>query len=147
MATVMWQRGRRLFSTAAVLIILTAVAHTAGQFGPSSGREEDQVTTAMHIFRISLGFGMRPSLLEIHKSLSFTMTITFLTLGILNLIIAGSRDTTDRLLHRVTWVNAVWVGAFLILNGVYRIPPPLISAAIIELVLLASLVFYSPRVE
>jgi len=145
MAITFWQPGRRLFSSAGVLMILTAFAHTAGHFSPSSGPAEDQLVGAMRDFRMALGFGMNPSMLDIYSSLSLTMTITFVTLGTISLLLAGSADTTNRLLRRAGWVNATWVGAFLAVNAYYQIPPPLISAAIIELVLLAAVLTPSRR--
>jgi hypothetical protein len=140
MASVMWQRGRRLFSSAAVLMILTAAAHTAGHFSPGSGPDEERVISAMAGFHIPLGLGMNPSILQIYKNLSLTMTITFLAIGSLNLLLAASRDTSERLLLRVKLINVVWVGAFLILCVFYQVTPPLLSALIIEVLLLASLV-------
>lgn len=135
----MWQPGRRLLATAGVLLILTALAHTAGQFGPPSGSAELQLVAEMERFRIPLGLGMSPSMLGIYQALAFTMSVTFLALGAINLVLAGSPDTTARLIRRIVWVNFVWVAAFLAVSAVYRIPPPLISAAIIELPLLAAL--------
>ena len=139
MATTMWQPGRRLFSTASVLMILTAAAHTAGQLSPPSDPAVTELLAAMENLRRPLGLGMNASMLDLLRLLGFTMTVTFVGLGSINLLLAGSPDTTPGLLRRISWANVAWVGAFLALSFFYQIPPPFISAVIIELVLLASL--------
>ena len=90
MANAIWQSGRRLFSSAGVLMLLTAVAHTAAHFLPSSGPAEDQLIKAMGDFHLPIGFGMYPSMLDFQNAMVFTMTITFLALGVINLLLAGS---------------------------------------------------------
>ena len=136
----MWQRGHRLFSTAAVLMILTAAAHTAGNLasGPPDLAEQ-RLFEAMRNHKVPLGMGMNPSVHDIYWDLVFTMSITFAALGSINLVLASGPGADRRLLRRVSWANAVWIAAFLILNAVFRIPPALISAGIIELVVIAYL--------
>ena len=132
----MWRSGRRLHSTAGVLMILTAMAHTAGNLAPNQNFALEQVMNVMRSYHLSMGMGMSPSVFDIFVSLSWTMSFTFTALGILTLIIAGSADTTGSLLRKVGWLNVVWVGAMLVTNILLRIPPPLICAATIEAVLL-----------
>src|SRR3954454_3827525 len=137
----LWRRGRRLFTTAAALMLLTATAHTAGNL--ASGLEdasEKQVFAAMDNVRSPLGFGMSPSLKDIYWELVFIMSITFAALAVINLLLAASNDISDRLLQRIAWANVLWVGACLILSWHYQIPPPLISTAVIEVFLIASVV-------
>src|SRR5262245_53656445 len=123
-----WMRGRRLFSTSAILMLLTALAHTAGNLAPTPPLPgELEVTAAMQAFHDPLGMGMNPSIWDILRDLAFTMSITFAAIAILNLTLAASRDMPDRLLRRVGWINAGWLAAFTILCFMYRIPPPLIS--------------------
>jgi len=139
MATTLWRPGRWLFTVAASLMIVTAALHTLGNLspGPEAGALK-VLFTDMGSYHFPLGLGMTPSLLDIYWTLVFTMSITFAALGSLNLLIAASPDVTDDLLRRLTWVNILWVGALLMLSIAYRIPPPLISAVVIEAVLLAS---------
>ena len=140
MAMAMWQPGRRLFSTAAILMILAAAAHTAGNL-PSTpnGPAEQHLIDTMNGYRIPMGFGMNPSTSDINSLLVFTMSVTFTALGLINLLLASTPETSARLLRRVAWANALWVGAFLILTSIYQIPPPLICAIAIELAVVASL--------
>jgi hypothetical protein len=146
MAHMMWRPGRRLFSTAAVLMLLTAAAHTAGQFAGSSGAAEDAVIAAMAAFHIPMGLGMTPSFLDFFGAVSLAMSITFAALGIINLTLAASADISDRLLGRIVWVNLFWTGAFGLAMLYYQVPPPLICAVVIEAILLASIVL-PPRQE
>ena len=78
MAIAVWQKGRRLFSTAAVLMILAAVAHTAGSL--ASGPEDPvgrNLLESMRNYKVPLGMGMNPSVHDIYWDLVFTMSITF----------------------------------------------------------------------
>ncbi|HYL75687.1 MAG TPA: hypothetical protein VEU96_15860 [Bryobacteraceae bacterium] len=121
-------------------MILTAAAHTAGTF--SSGSQsptEQQLNAATSGYRVPMGLGMNPSVNDIYYFLARTFTISFAALGLINLLLAATPETPGRVLRRVGRANALWVGAFLILAWIYRIPPPLISAVVIELVVLASL--------
>lgn len=141
MSIAIWKRGRRLFTTAAVLMILTAAAHTAGNLVTSpDSQEERKVLDAMSGLHFAFGMGMNPSMLDVYWVLVFTMSITFAALGLMSLVAAASPEIPDRILRRIGWVNAVWVGGVLILSWAYRIPPPLISAVIIEVFVVAALV-------
>jgi hypothetical protein len=140
MAITLWRPGRRLFSTAAVLMLLTAAAHTAG--GLASRPENDferQVFASMDSLKLPVGMGMNPSLLDAYGDLMFTMSVTTAGLGLLNLVIASSKDATDRLLRSIGWTNAIWVAGFLALSWHYQILPPVIFATIIEVFVLAGL--------
>jgi hypothetical protein len=122
----MWRNGRRLFSTAAVLMILTAALHTIG-FASNRNTPDQQVFAATY-----------PELHAIFWTLTFTMSITFAALGAISLVIASS-DASDSLMNRVSWVNAVWLVAILILSAAYHVMPPLICAAVIAAVVVVSL--------
>jgi len=140
MAMTIWRPGRRLFTVAAVLMLLTAAAHTAGNVvEPPVDPAEQRVFAAMESHRIDMGMGMNPSVRDIFKSLTFTMSITMGALGLLNLLLAGSAAMPAGVLRSVSWVNLIWVGAFLVLNWVCRIPPPLICAVLIELAVVGAL--------
>jgi len=87
----MFRRGRRLFSIASILLILTAVAHTLGHFQPEPRTPEfANLKSAMQAYQIDM-------------------------MGIANII---------------------GVGALIALYWFYRIPPPLISFVIVEIVFL-----------
>ncbi len=140
-----FRRGRRLFSTAAVLLIVVAAAHTAGHVPllfpkhPLPG-----ALGTMAAERTPLGMGMAPSVLDIHLALVLTMSVTFVALGLLNLVVAAAGETAATTLRRLAWLDAAWVGALVALYAHYRIPPPLISAALVEVVLLSSLLATRP---
>jgi hypothetical protein len=140
MAITMWQRGRRLFSTSAMLMILTAVGHTAGfLLGGSSDPADQRVVDAMRERKNPLGMGMNPSVYDIYWDLVLTMSITFAALGLINLLIAATPSASSGLLRKVGWANALWLAAFLVLNVALRIPPSLISGGITELTVIAFL--------
>src|SRR5215471_16676959 len=101
----MFRKGRRLFSTAAIFMLLTAAAHTAGNLGSGPDTPEEQrVFNDMGAIRFPMGMGMNPSLRDIWWDLVFTMSITLVALGAINLVLAASREIRDRMLLRVAWV-------------------------------------------
>lgn len=135
-----WQRGRRLFTVASILMLLTAAFHTLVQFSPPGDAGETALISTMQSYHIDLGLGMRPSFFTIFRTQAFTMTITFAALAMINLVLAGSVDLSDRLLRRIVWLNAAWVAVFTAMSFGYRVLPPLISGLLILVVLLAALV-------
>jgi hypothetical protein len=132
----MFRRGRRLFSVASILLILTAVAHTLGQFQPGPQTPEfANLKSTMEAYTFDLGMGMKPSVNAILDSLSFTMSITLFLLGWQNLLVAMV-DESGKMIRRFALVNIIGVGALIALYWYYRIPPPLISFVIVEIVFL-----------
>jgi hypothetical protein len=135
----LWQKGRRLFVVASILMIVTAVFHTLGQFGPSSGPAETAAINAMKAFHVDFGFGMRPSIFDVFRGLAFTMSITFAAIALLNLIVAASAEVSAALIRRIAWLNIIWVAAFTALTLGYQALPAVISGLIILVFLVASL--------
>jgi hypothetical protein len=141
MSIAIWKPGRRLFSTAAILMILTATVHTMGMLlAKPSNPDEEKLFDTMRSVHFPMGLGMTPSMFAIYQDLSFTMSITFAALGLMNLILAASPDSSIRLLRKVAWINAAWLAAFLMLNASLGVPPSLISAVVIGLAVAGSLV-------
>jgi hypothetical protein len=139
-----WKPGRRLFTAAAILMLLTAVGHTLGQFAPPEGGEL-AIIKAMSNYHIDLGLGMRPSFFDIFRTLAFVMSVMFTGLGLLNLIIAADPDVSPRLLRRITWGNLVWLTGFTAICLIYRIPPPLIFGLATMGILAGSLIVNRKR--
>src|ERR1700727_707160 len=141
MAVAIWKPGRRLFTSAAILMLLMAAGHTAGFLaGAPSNPVEVKLFADMGAVLNPLGLGMSPSVKDIYFALAFSLGVTFAALGAMNLVLAAIPETPDRVLRAAGWVNALWVGAFLILNWVYLVPPPLIFGAILGLAVAASLI-------
>ena len=141
MAVAIWKPGRRVFSSAAILMVMMAVGHTAGFLaaGPSNPVEE-KLFADMGAVLNPLGLGMSPSVKDIYYGLAFALSITFAALGAMNLMLAAIAETPDRVLRAAGWINALWVAGFLILNWVYRVPPPLIVGTIVGIAVAASLI-------
>jgi hypothetical protein len=73
--------GRRLFSSASIATIVVAILHTIGHFAPSPNDERYTVLErTMRDYRIPLGLGMEPSIHDIFRSLSLTMSVAILTI-------------------------------------------------------------------
>ena len=121
----MFRNGRRCFSVAAILMILTAAAHTAGNL--SKFPERDTVLAINDEVRVG------------YWTLVFAMSVMLAALGGMNLIIAAVAD--DRVVTIISWANFVWVGAFGLVCLHYWVPPPLVCAGLIEVFVLAAIVF------
>jgi len=131
----MFRRGRRLFSIASILLILTAVAHTLGHFQPEPQTPEfANLKSTMQAYQIDM-MRMKPSAYGMLESLSLTLTIMLLMLGLQNLMVAMV-DESGKMIRRFALVNIIGVGALIAISWFYRIPPPLISFAIVEIVFL-----------
>lgn len=141
MAVAIWKPERRSFTAAAIVMLLMAAGHTAGFLGAApSNPAEAKLFADMGAFRNPLGLGMSPSVKDLYFAFAFTVGITFAALGLINLVLAAIPETPNRVLRAAGWVNALWVGAFLSLSWVYRVPPPLISGTVLWIPVAASLI-------
>lgn len=132
--------GCRLFAIGSILMLLTAAAHTAGQFAPAPNDAAlNSVLSAMQGYKLDMGMGMKPSIEEVYYSLAFTMSILLLFLGVQNLVSIYLAGDSAKLMRSLTAINLLCVVAQVILNWHYRIPPPLISFVLISLVFALSL--------
>ena len=133
----MFGRGRRLFSVAAMLLIVVAGLHTMGHFStPPDDPALRAVESSMAGYRIALPLGMNPSVRDVLDSLSLTMTITLLLVAVLDLIVAGSAVVS---LGPFALANVIGIGALAALYGYYRISPPLVALTLVGLLFLAAL--------
>jgi hypothetical protein len=117
----MWNRGRRLFSTAGILMLLTAMAHALGNlsYQPSNAAEENLMAD-MAEFHAPLGLGMSPSVKDIYFCLGWAVSLLMATLGVMNLLLAAIPETPVSVLRRVSIWNAIWVGCLGRCAGVIR---------------------------
>src|SRR5262245_53211956 len=122
--------GRGWFIAATVLLGITGLLHTIGQFGPSPPELEGALAAAREA-HLPMGMGMAPSLMDILSDLAFTMSVTFFALTAMNLIFAFHADATTALRRTAAGVSVAWLLAFDLLCYLYRIPPPLVSGAVV----------------
>jgi hypothetical protein len=126
------RQGRGWFIAATVLLGITGVLHTIGQFGPDPPELHSALAAAREA-HFPMGMGMAPSLMDILSDLAFTMSITFFALTAMNLVIAFHADATTALRRTAAAVSVAWLLAFDVLCYIYRIPPPLISGVIVTI--------------
>ncbi|MBL0122751.1 MAG: hypothetical protein IPP88_08460 [Betaproteobacteria bacterium] len=128
----MFRKGHRLFSTASIGLILVALLRAIVHFSaPSDDLVMSALLTAMQAYRFDLGLG-NPSMMDIHDSLSLTMSIALLWTGLLNLLIARYTGLRDKLMRRVCTLNIFGVGALVVLFSVYQLPGPAVGLGIVE---------------
>lgn len=129
----MFRKGHRLFSAASIGVILVALFHAITHFSaPSEDLVMSALLTAMQGYRFDLGLG-NPSMMDIHDSLSLTMAILLLWIGIVNLLIARYTGLRDKLMRRVCTLNVFGVGALVTLFSIYQLPAPAIGLGIVEI--------------
>ncbi|HXV77858.1 MAG TPA: hypothetical protein VD788_16225 [Candidatus Polarisedimenticolaceae bacterium] len=130
----MLRKGRRLFTVASVLVLVVASAHTLGMLSEPREAADVAIVESMQAHRFELGLGMSPSVFDIQMSLGLTMTVFLVFVGVGNLVIAG-RDPwiAAGVLRFAAVLNATCMWVLVLLYWFYRIPPPLISFALLGL--------------
>jgi hypothetical protein len=146
MASLIFRRGNRLFATGSILLLVTAGLHTIGWL---SGPPDDQallaVLNVMSGYRFDLGLGMRPTVTDIHYSLAHTMGILITWLGLQNLLTLAVAGDNKRLVRVLVTLNVLGLAGLVALYTVYRVPPPLVSLAVVELLFVLALIVPEPR--
>jgi hypothetical protein len=141
----MFRRGRRLFTVASIALIVVACLHAIGHFSPPpSDPAARALLAAMRAYRIPLGLGMQPSILDIQQSLSLTMAITLLWLGLQNLAAAAADGAAGQVVRRLNVISVLGVGTLVGVFGFYRIPPPFTTLAVVEVLFLLALLLPTP---
>src|SRR5580658_1724421 len=92
----MWRKGRRLFSTAAVMMLLFSAAHTLGILAGVDHAREQKFDAFDHELRFAFW------------TLAFTVSLLLAALGVINLLVAASA-ADDALMGRLRWVNLAWL--------------------------------------
>jgi hypothetical protein len=132
MASLITQKGRRLFTAASVLTILVALMHTIGNLQPDPP-EYEGVLTAMRGALVPMGMGMEPSIYDIYWSLVFSVSVLVAGLGVLGLVLVATTDATMKVLSRTAAMFAVICAGVTVICWIARVPPPLISFAVLTL--------------
>ena len=141
MASRIFKSGNRLFAAGSVGLIIVALLHGIGNFAPPPADPAlNAVIDAMRGYHFDLGLGMRPSLMDIDTSLSITMSIMLLFVGIQNLVTLRVAGDSAKLTRSLCLVNAIFAGALVVLYAVYRIPPPLVTLGVVEVLFLLALI-------
>ncbi len=133
MISTLFTRGRRLYTTAAILTIIVAAFHTYSTSRPIPPNF-DGVVQGMQNAQVDMGVGMAPSVWDIDRSLAYTMSITLATMGLLGLVLAGTTEATSRVLSRTAAVMTAGCIALTALYWIYKVPPPLTSFGVLTLV-------------
>ncbi len=129
MISSMFVRGRRLFTAASLVSFLFGVLHIYGTAQPVPPLL-DQVVEAMQNTSIDMGFGMSPSMWDLHQGITYSMGVMALMMGALGLVFAATTDIPAKVLTRTA---AVYTAGFLVLAALYylyRLPAALIIVTI-----------------
>lgn len=127
----LFARGRRLFTSASFAMIAVALLHTLGNLNTTpADAGQASLQQAMRAYRVSMGLGMTPSVWDIFRELTFTISVTLLAMGMLGLVLAADRHVTTPVLRHTATVFGLAAGALTAISAVYRIPPPLVTLAV-----------------
>jgi len=144
---VIFIKGRRALSVAAIATLLVALAQAIGTFAPQSAGDPAllSVVAAMQGYRSPMGLGMEPSLLDMEPSLldiqtglSLAMSLFLVAFAVLGLSFAGDRDASPRTLSRIAVISAGTMGTLTVAFAVFRIPPLLVSMAVLAILFLVA---------
>ena len=131
----MFRKGHRLFSAAAIGLIVFAVLHAIAYFAAQSDElVMSALYAAMQGYRFDLAMGS-PSMMDIHESMCLALAIALLWVGLANLMIARYTGLRDKLMRRVCTLNVFLVAALAVLFGIYQLASQAIGLGIIEILL------------
>ena len=132
--------GRRTFVVASVFLMLVGVLHSLGHFMPQPADPAlAAIEASLRAYHYPLGLGFSPSLMDIQDSLSLTMSIALLWLGLMGTLV-GLSDASPQVLRRMTFMNLAGCAGLMALFAYYRIPPPFVSVALVEVMFALSLI-------
>ena len=132
MISSMFVRGRRLFTTASIATLVLSLLHVFGTSRPVPPTI-DGIAQEMQNTSIDMGFGMAPSMWDMHQAVTYTMGVTLAMLGALGLVFAATTDIPAKVLTRTA---AVFTAGFIVLAAlfyVYRLPGPIMIFVVLAL--------------
>ena len=137
---VIFSKGRRSLTVAAIATLFVAAIHTIATFVPPPADDTGllSVVAAMQGYQMPMGLGMAPSIWDIQMGLSVTMSLFLVAFAVLGLSFAGDRDANPRTLSRIAMISAGIMGTLTVVYAVYRIPPPLVSSAVLAILYLVA---------
>ena len=132
--------GRRTFVVASVFLMIVGALHA---YGHLASKATDPpliaIEAAMRTYRVPLGLGMSPSMLAMVNGQALSMSISLIWLGLLGIFV-GLSDASPQVLRRMTFVNLAGCAGLVLLYAHDRIPPPLVSLALVEVMFTLSLI-------
>ncbi|MBI5940755.1 MAG: hypothetical protein HY859_10050 [Caulobacterales bacterium] len=137
---VIFSKGRRSLTVAAIATLLVAAMHTIATFAPPPANDAGLIAMVETLrgYQRPLGLGMAPSMLDIYTALSLTMSLFLVAFAVLGLSFAGDRDASPRTLSRIAMISAGTMGALTVVYAMFRIPPPLVMIAILAILYLVA---------
>lgn len=127
-------------------LLLVACVHTLAHFAPPPDDPEFLAAIeTMEATRVDAGFGTRPSLADMQRALSLTMSLLLAALACSNLVVLGNASTTLAAVRSLAIVNFLAMAALVALYLFYTLPPPMIFFAALALVFLAASIWPAPR--
>ena len=134
----MFRKGHRLFSISSLCLILLAAIHGISHFSPPP---DSLITTglmaALQSYTFNLGLGT-PSMMDTIDSMSLSVFVMLLWLGLNNLYVARYTVVGDNVVRKICTLNVVALGALVMVFAYYNNPPTAIALGIIEIMFVVS---------
>jgi len=118
---------RWLVAIGGVLLVALAVLHTLGGGGDPADETGRRLVADMRAYKIDPS--LNASMMDATDTLSHTMAITFAAIGLIALLIAFLRDSTDKLRRLFALINVLWIAAFAALSFAHHLTPPALFTA------------------
>lgn len=137
---VIFSKGRRSLTVAAIATLLVAALHTIGTLAPPPAADAAMLAMieAMRGYQIPLGLGMAPSMWDVEQGLALTITFFLIAFAVLGLSFAGDRDAAPRTLSRIAMISTATMATLTVVNAVLRVPPALVSFALLAILYLVA---------
>lgn len=137
---VIFSKGRRSLTVAAIATLLVAALHTIGTLAPPPADDAAMLAMieAMRGYQIPLGLGMAPSMWDVEQGLALTITFFLIAFAVLGLSFAGDRDAAPRTLSRIAMISTATMATLTVVNAVLRVPPALVSFALLAILYLVA---------
>lgn len=127
---------RRTFITANILLLIVAALHTMGSLRTPQDAADIALVNILQSRHVPVGLGWTPSMFDIVRTLALTMTINLVGIALVNFGLLSFTRSRPGLLRRLSLIDTVVIGAIVVLSFVYRIAPPFLTLAIVDVVFL-----------
>lgn len=140
----MANKAQRLQQAGGLVLIIVAMLHSFGHAATTPPEMTELIALEQRMAEVHIDMGLgadwAPSMDGILKSLSLTMSLALVFMGLANLLAChGEREGDGRIAVRLGLLTAVVNGALVGVFASYRIAPPTITLAVAELLFVLSL--------
>jgi hypothetical protein len=129
----MFRKGHRLFSIAAIALLIVAILQATGFFSPPpDDLLYSGLAATLQSYIVDLGLG-RPSMMEIFDSQRIAIAILLAWVAIVSLAVARYATLRDKVVRKSCSFNLIGIAALVALFVYYQALPLAIALGIVEI--------------